>query len=156
MLHSPVQQAVIEKFNLCEDNLAGLLKWIGQVEQKIASVGGPKEYIDELRNQINVLKVCHKCMNTKSPDKNRTNFTKTFHVQQIKDEIDGQSRPVSSCLEQVRQLVLTGGDVLSAPEVSSLESSGRELRSRVDRAQDRVSKLLKKLGGARDELSKLR
>lgn len=52
------QQAVIEKFNLCEDNLAGLLKWIGQVEQKIASVGGPKEYIDELRNQINVLKVC--------------------------------------------------------------------------------------------------
>lgn len=77
-------------------------------------------------------------------------------LQQIKDEIDGQSRPVSSCLEQVRQLVLTGGDVLSAPEVSSLESSGRELRSRVDRAQDRVSKLLKKLGGARDELSKLR
>lgn len=56
----------------------------------------------------------------------------------------------------MRQLVLTGGDVLSAPEVSSLESSGRELRSRVDRTQDRVSKLLKKLGGARDELSKLR
>lgn len=52
-----IQQAVIEKFNLCEDNLAGLLKWIGQIEQKIASVGGPKEYIDELRNQINLLKV---------------------------------------------------------------------------------------------------
>lgn len=51
------QQAVIEKFNLCEDNLAGLLKWIGQIELKIASVGGPKEYIDELRNQINLLKV---------------------------------------------------------------------------------------------------
>lgn len=77
-------------------------------------------------------------------------------MQQIKDEIDGQSRPVASCLEQVRQLVLTGGEVLSAPEVSSLESSGRELRSRVDRAQDRTSKLLKKLGSARDELSKLR
>lgn len=53
----PKQQAVIEKFNLCEDNLSGLLKWIGQIEQKIASVGGPKEYIDELRNQINLLKV---------------------------------------------------------------------------------------------------
>lgn len=77
-------------------------------------------------------------------------------LQQIKEEIDGQSRPVASCLEQVRQLVLTGGDVLSAPEVSSLENSGRELRSRVDRAQDRTSKLLKKLGGARDELGKLR
>lgn len=52
-----MQQAVIEKFNLCEDNVSGLLKWIGQIEQKIASVGGPKEYIDELRNQINLLKV---------------------------------------------------------------------------------------------------
>lgn len=56
----------------------------------------------------------------------------------------------------MRQLVLTGGDVLSAPEVSSLESSGRELRSRVDRAQERTSRLLKKLESARDELGKLR
>ncbi|XP_037048334.1 dystonin isoform X46 [Bradysia coprophila] len=126
-----LDQAVIEKFNLCEDNLSGLLKWIAQVEQKIASVGGPKERIDELRNQINVLK-------------------------QIKDDIDSQSRPVSSCLEQVRQLVLTGGDVLSAPEVSALESSGRELRSRVDHAQERTSKLLRRLESARDELGKLR
>ncbi|XP_037048313.1 microtubule-actin cross-linking factor 1 isoform X27 [Bradysia coprophila] len=126
-----IKQAVIEKFNLCEDNLSGLLKWIAQVEQKIASVGGPKERIDELRNQINVLK-------------------------QIKDDIDSQSRPVSSCLEQVRQLVLTGGDVLSAPEVSALESSGRELRSRVDHAQERTSKLLRRLESARDELGKLR
>lgn len=63
---------------------------------------------------------------------------------------------MSACLEQVRQLVLTGGDVLSAPEVSALESSGRELRQRVDRAQDRTAKLLKKLESARDELGKLR
>lgn len=111
--------------------MAGLLKWIVQVEQKIAVVGGPRESIDELRNQINTLK-------------------------QIKDDIDSQSRPVSACLEQVRQLVLTGGDVLSAPEVSALESSGRELRQRVDRAIDRSSKLLKKLEAARDELGKLR
>ncbi|KAJ6645292.1 Dystonin, partial [Pseudolycoriella hygida] len=131
LLAAEQRQAVIEKFNLCEDNLSGLLKWIAQVEQKIASVGGPKERIDELRNQINVLK-------------------------QIKDDIDSQSRPVSSCLEQVRQLVLTGGDVLSAPEVSALESSGRELRSRVDHAQERTSKLLRRLESARDELGKLR
>lgn len=56
----------------------------------------------------------------------------------------------------MRQLVLTGGDVLSAPEVSTLENSGRELRSRVDRAQERTLKLLKKLEAARDELGKLR
>lgn len=76
--------------------------------------------------------------------------------QQIKEDIDSQSRPVSSCLEQVRQLVLTGGDVLSAPEVSALESSGRELRARVDQAQERTSKLLRRLESARDELGKLR
>ncbi|XP_055591384.1 dystonin isoform X13 [Uranotaenia lowii] len=126
-----IKQAVVEKFALCEDHLSKLLEWITRVEQDIASVGGPKERVDDLRNQINSLK-------------------------QIKDDIDTQSRPVASCLEQVRQLVLTGGDVLSAPEVAALESSGRELRSRVDKAQDRTGKLLRRLGSARDELSKLR
>lgn len=51
------QQAVIEKFALCEENLSQLLRWITEVEYKISSVGGPKERIDELRNQINLLKV---------------------------------------------------------------------------------------------------
>uniref|UniRef100_A0AAG5DJS3 Dystonin n=1 Tax=Anopheles atroparvus TaxID=41427 RepID=A0AAG5DJS3_ANOAO len=125
------KQAVIEKFALCEDHLAKLLEWITRVEQDIAAVGGPKERVDDLRNQINSLK-------------------------QIKEDIDAQSRPVASCLDQVRQLVLTGGDVLSAPEVAALETSGRELRSRVDKAQDRTGKLLRRLGAARDELGKLR
>ncbi|XP_050079910.1 dystonin isoform X27 [Anopheles maculipalpis] len=126
-----LDQAVIEKFALCEDHLAKLLEWITRVEQDIAAVGGPKERVDDLRNQINSLK-------------------------QIKEDIDGQSRPVASCLDQVRQLVLTGGDVLSAPEVAALETSGRELRARVDKAQDRTGKLLRRLGAARDELGKLR
>uniref|UniRef100_A0A2M3ZYB6 Putative ca2+-binding actin-bundling protein n=1 Tax=Anopheles triannulatus TaxID=58253 RepID=A0A2M3ZYB6_9DIPT len=125
------KQAVIEKFALCEDHLAKLLEWITRVEQDIAAVGGPKERVDDLRNQINSLK-------------------------QIKEDIDAQSRPVAACLDQVRQLVLTGGDVLSAPEVAALETSGRELRSRVDKAQDRTGKLLRRLGAARDELGKLR
>ncbi|XP_049546718.1 dystonin isoform X23 [Anopheles darlingi] len=126
-----LDQAVIEKFALCEDHLAKLLEWITRVEQDIAAVGGPKERVDDLRNQINSLK-------------------------QIKEDIDAQSRPVAACLDQVRQLVLTGGDVLSAPEVAALETSGRELRSRVDKAQDRTGKLLRRLGAARDELGKLR
>ncbi|EAT45935.1 AAEL002829-PA, partial [Aedes aegypti] len=131
LIQAEQRQAVVEKFALCEDHLAKLLEWITKVEHEIASVGGPKERVDDLRNQINSLK-------------------------QIKDDIDAQSRPVASCLEQVRQLVLTGGDVLSAPEVAALESSGRELRSRVDKAQDRTGKLLRRLGAARDELGKLR
>lgn len=51
------QQAIIEKFAICEENISQFLKWITEVEYKISSVGGPKEKIDELRNQINLLKV---------------------------------------------------------------------------------------------------
>ncbi|XP_032306891.1 dystonin isoform X36 [Drosophila ananassae] len=126
-----IKQAVFEKFNMCEENVNDLLKWVTTVEQKISSVGGPREKIDELRNQINALK-------------------------QIKDEIESQQRPVATCLEQIRQIVLTGGDVLSAPEVTTLENSGRELRSRVDRVNDRTVRLLRRLEAGRDELTKLR
>lgn len=42
---------------MCEENVNDLLKWVTSVEQKISSVGGPREKIDELRNQINSLKV---------------------------------------------------------------------------------------------------
>lgn len=42
---------------MCEENVNDLLKWVTTVEQKISSVGGPREKIDELRNQINALKV---------------------------------------------------------------------------------------------------
>ncbi|XP_030387736.1 dystonin isoform X21 [Scaptodrosophila lebanonensis] len=126
-----LDQAVFEKFNMCEENVNDLLKWVTTVEQKISSVGGPREKIDELRNQINALK-------------------------QIKEEIESQQRPVATCLEQIRQIVLTGGDVLSAPEVTTLENSGRELRTRVDRVNDRTVRLLRRLEAGRDELTKLR
>ncbi|XP_034109837.1 uncharacterized protein LOC117571686 isoform X20 [Drosophila albomicans] len=131
LLPAEQRQAVFEKFNMCEENVNDLLKWVTSVEQKISSVGGPREKIDELRNQINALK-------------------------QIKDEIESQQRPVATCLEQIRQIVLTGGDVLSAPEVTTLENSGRELRSRVDRVNDRTVRLLRRLEAGRDELTKLR
>ncbi|XP_030387746.1 uncharacterized protein LOC115634261 isoform X30 [Scaptodrosophila lebanonensis] len=131
LLPAEQRQAVFEKFNMCEENVNDLLKWVTTVEQKISSVGGPREKIDELRNQINALK-------------------------QIKEEIESQQRPVATCLEQIRQIVLTGGDVLSAPEVTTLENSGRELRTRVDRVNDRTVRLLRRLEAGRDELTKLR
>uniref|UniRef100_T1PDZ1 Spectrin repeat protein n=1 Tax=Musca domestica TaxID=7370 RepID=T1PDZ1_MUSDO len=131
LLAAEQRQAVFEKFNMCEENVNELLKWVYSIEHKIATVGGPREKIDELRNQINALK-------------------------QIKDEIESQQRPVATCLEQIRQIVLTGGDVLSAPEVTTLENAGRELRSRVDRVNDRTVRLLRRLEAGRDELTKLR
>ncbi|XP_017464287.1 PREDICTED: dystonin isoform X11 [Rhagoletis zephyria] len=125
-----LDQAVFEKFNICEEYVNELLKWVSAIEYKISNVGGPKEKVDEIRNQTNILR-------------------------QIKEEIDGQQRPVSTCLEQIRQIVLTGADVLSAPEVSTLENAGRELRSRVDRVSDRTLRLLRRLESIRDELTKL-
>ncbi|XP_053967039.1 microtubule-actin cross-linking factor 1 isoform X18 [Anastrepha ludens] len=130
ILPAEQRQAVFEKFNTCEECVNEFLKWVSTIEYKISNVGGPKEKIDEIRNQTNILR-------------------------QIKEEIDGQQRPVSSCLEQIRQIVLTGADVLSAPEVSTLENAGRELRSRVDRVSDRALRLLRRLESIRDELTKL-
>lgn len=42
---------------MCEETVNGLLKWVYSIEHKIATVGGPREKIDELRNQINALRV---------------------------------------------------------------------------------------------------
>ncbi|KAL9876546.1 dystonin-like protein short stop isoform 18-T20 [Glossina fuscipes fuscipes] len=131
LLKAEQRQAVFEKFNLCEQNVTNLLEWVNKIEHKIANIGGPREKMDELRNQINAIK-------------------------QIKDEIESQQRSVATCSEQIRQIVLTGGDVLSAPEIATVESAGRELRSRVDRANDRVQRLLRRLDASRDELTKLR
>ncbi|KAL7025323.1 hypothetical protein ACKWTF_013447 [Chironomus riparius] len=124
------RQAVIERFALCEENISILLKWINDIEQRLSKIGGPQEHIEELHAQINVLK-------------------------HIKNDIDLQARPVASCLEQVRQLVLTSGNVLSIAEVTQLENSGRQLRFRVDRAHDSSVKLIKHLQNSYDELDKL-
>lgn len=126
-----LQQAVEEKYKLCDETLSKLLQWIEQVEDRIASQDVIHEVEEELRNQINTMK-------------------------QIKDDLDQHSSQVSHCGEQVRQLVLTAGDILSKSEVSSLEKSGRNLKTRYDRAVDRTDKLLRRLLIARDELSKLK
>lgn len=51
------QQAVVERFALCEENISILLKWINDIEQRLSKIGGPQEHIEELHSQINVLKV---------------------------------------------------------------------------------------------------
>ena len=69
--------------------------------------------------------------------------------------MDQHAGAVAHCGDQVRQLVLTAGDVLSKSEVSALERSGRNLKTRYEKAMDRTDALLKRLITARDELSKL-
>lgn len=47
-----------EKYKLCDDTLSEYLKWIGEIEDRIANQDIAQEDLDQLRNQINVLKVC--------------------------------------------------------------------------------------------------
>ncbi|XP_063905660.1 dystonin isoform X27 [Zophobas morio] len=125
------KQAVEEKYKLCDETLSKLLQWIGEVEDKIASQDAIHEVEEDLRNKINTMK-------------------------QIRDDLDQHSSQVAHCGDQVRQLVLTAGDVLSKSEVSALEKSGRNLKTRYDKAADRTERILRKLLSAKDELAKLK
>lgn len=79
-----LQQAVEEKYKLCDESLSKLLRWISDVEDRISSQDVIHEVEEELRNQINTMK-------------------------QIKDDLEQHSGQVSHCGDQVRQLVLTAG-----------------------------------------------
>lgn len=46
-----------EKYRLCDDILSQLLAWIGEVEDRIANQDVAQEEPDQLKNQINILKV---------------------------------------------------------------------------------------------------
>ncbi|XP_076765738.1 dystonin-like protein short stop isoform X1 [Xylocopa sonorina] len=131
ILTAEARQAVEEKYKLCDETSSRLLQWISEVEDKLANQENVNEDVDELRNQINAMK-------------------------EIKEDLEAHSRPVSSCLDQIRQVVLTGGNVLSSEEVSTLERNGRSLKTRFDRASDRTERMVKRLMAARDELVKFK
>ncbi|XP_047367848.1 microtubule-actin cross-linking factor 1 isoform X33 [Vespa velutina] len=131
ILTAEARQAVEEKYKLCDETLSKLLQWISEVEDKLANQDTVREDIEELKNQINIMK-------------------------EIKEDLESHGRQVSSCLDQVRQVVLTGSDVLSSDEVSTLEKSGRSLKTRFDKTTDRADKLVRRLVGARDELCKFK
>lgn len=77
-------------------------------------------------------------------------------LQQLKDDIEAHNRPISTCLDQIRQVVITGGDVLSSDEIATLEKNGRILKTRYDKVVEHTGKLLRRLVGARDELTKFK
>ncbi|XP_076672194.1 dystonin-like protein short stop isoform X34 [Andrena cerasifolii] len=131
ILTAEARQAVEEKYKLCDETSSRLLQWISEVEDKLANQDNVKEDVDQLRNQINAMK-------------------------EIKEDLEAHARPVSSCLDQIRQVVLTGGNVLSSEEVSTLERNGRSLKTRFDRASDRTERMVRRLIAARDELVKFK
>lgn len=76
--------------------------------------------------------------------------------QLLKEEIDSQSRPVTTCLDQLKQLVVTGSEFLSRDEITSIEKKGKQLKTRYDRVNVETERLVRQLNAARDELSKFR
>ncbi|XP_045455993.1 microtubule-actin cross-linking factor 1 [Melitaea cinxia] len=123
------KQAVEEKYRLCDETLSKLLEWIAIVEERLASQEAAKEDVDELRNQINVLKL-------------------------IKDDLESHQRQVSACADQAKQLLVSGGDVLAPHEVAALERGVRQLKQRCDKCTEKCDKMLRRLVAARDELGK--
>nr|XP_034826083.1 dystonin isoform X4 [Maniola hyperantus] len=124
-----IKQAVEEKYRLCDETLSKLLEWIAVVEERLANQEGVKEDMDELRNQINILKL-------------------------IKDDLESHQRQVSACADQAKQLLVSGGDVLAPHEVAALERGVRQLKQRCDKCSDKCDRMLRRLIAARDELAK--
>ncbi|XP_063369716.1 dystonin [Cydia amplana] len=124
-----IKQAVEEKYRLCDETLSKLLEWIAVVEERLANQEAVKEDLDELRNQINILKL-------------------------IKDDLESHQRQVSACADQAKQLLVSGGDVLAPHEVAALERGVRQLKQRCDKCSDKCDKMLRRLAAARDELGK--
>ncbi|XP_060807173.1 dystonin isoform X16 [Amyelois transitella] len=124
-----IKQAVEEKYRLCDETLSKLLEWIAVVEERLANQEAVKEDMDELRNQINILKL-------------------------IKDDLESHQRQVSACADQAKQLLVSGGDVLAPHEVAALERGVRQLKQRCDKCTDKCDKMLRRMAAARDELGK--
>ncbi|XP_047520493.1 dystonin isoform X6 [Pieris napi] len=129
LLPAETRQAVEEKYRLCDETLSKLLEWIAVVEERLANQEAVKEDMDEIRNQINILKL-------------------------IKDDLDSHQRQVSACADQAKQLLVSGSDVLAPHEVAALERGVRQLKQRCDKCTDKCDKMLRKLVVARDELGK--
>ncbi|CAB3229877.1 unnamed protein product [Arctia plantaginis] len=129
LLPAETRQAVEEKYRLCDETLSKLLEWIAVVEERLANQEAVKEDMDELRNQINILKL-------------------------IKDDLESHQRQVSACADQAKQLLVSGGDVLAPHEVAALERGVRQLKQRCDKCTDKCDKMLRRLAAARDELGK--
>eukprot|EP00092_Neocalanus_flemingeri_P001303 GFUD01001391.1.p1 GENE.GFUD01001391.1~~GFUD01001391.1.p1 ORF type:complete len:5580 (+),score=1489.94 GFUD01001391.1:543-17282(+) len=125
------KQAVQEKFRQASENLDDLNKWLDGVERDIASQEVPYEDVDGLKNQINALK-------------------------QIKDDVDEHNRPVNNTLDIIAELVETGADVLSSAELNKLQADGKQLKTRYDNVSNNSDRLLKRMVGALEELSKFR
>jgi hypothetical protein len=52
-----LQEALMEKYRHCDESISKLLEWIADIEEQLANQDLLKETIEELKNQINDVKV---------------------------------------------------------------------------------------------------
>ncbi|XP_022239565.1 microtubule-actin cross-linking factor 1-like isoform X12 [Limulus polyphemus] len=121
--------AVEEKYKLSGDNILKLLRWIEEVEGRLADLDQVHENITELQKQI-------------------------ARARDIKDDLDDHQRPVATCLDKVRQIVQQGADVLSKEEIEQLQKDSNELKKRYDKVCEESEKLLRRLSSSQEELEK--
>ncbi|XP_076320054.1 microtubule-actin cross-linking factor 1-like isoform X9 [Tachypleus tridentatus] len=121
--------AVEEKYKLSGDNILKLLRWIEEVEGRLADLDQVHENITELQKQI-------------------------ARARDIKDDLDDHQRPVATCLDKVRQIVQQGADVLSKEEIEQLQKDSNELKKRYDKICEESEKLLRRLSSSQEELDK--
>lgn len=167
-----MQQAMEEKYKLCDDILRQLLEWIRELEVQLANQEPANEHLDGIRNQINLLKVSQFIESVLFwADEHLSMLWRTtiflnffgpvtivlvFCIQLIKEELDSKTRHVSNCQDDVRTIVTTGAEFLERDEVSSIEKAAKTLKTKYERAQTTTDKLLRRLGSAADELHKFR
>ncbi|XP_022258337.1 titin homolog, partial [Limulus polyphemus] len=124
-----LKTAVEEKYKLSGDNILKLLRWIEEVEERLANLEQVQENITELQKQA-------------------------ARARDIKDDLDDHQRPVTTCLDKVRQIVEQGGEVLSKDEVEQLQKDSYELKKRYDKTCEESEKLLRHLFSTQEQLEK--
>ena len=73
----------------------------------------------------------------------------------IAEDLEDHTAEFYSCLDQVRQIVSQGQDVLSEDEIVQLQRNADELKLRFDGCNEQAEKMTKRLTSALEELSKV-
>lgn len=81
-------------------------------------------------------------------------FSDRIQRQTVKEELEINRKVVNQALDQVRQISKEGAELLSASEISNLQRSAENVKSRYDTCNVNADKLLRRIDTALEELQK--
>ncbi|XP_067121193.1 microtubule-actin cross-linking factor 1, isoforms 1/2/3/4/5-like isoform X3 [Centruroides vittatus] len=126
---SLAETVVEEKYRTLEENISELITWVEETELLLADLGHLKEDTGHLKQQINISKT-------------------------IKNNLDDNQINVTTCLDQINQLVQQGKDILSKDEIQQLQKDGDILKKRYNNLCNECDKIIRRLSTALEELQK--